>query len=197
MLSGTLLCASASPLLAWRAASDLQRSLAEAAELQLTESVTYDGSYVVIDYPGGDVPRSQGVCTDVLIRAYRELGIDLQVLVHEDMTANFAVYPHDWGLAAPDSNIDHRRVPNLRTFFARKGQKLAVSSAGLDYLPGDLVTWTVGVSLPHIGIVSNRLNEEGSRPLIIHNIGAGPQLEDMLFSYPVTGHYRYPTANQG
>jgi hypothetical protein len=196
LLGGALLCAAGGNAFAWQAASDFQRALATAAEKQLSESVTYDGSYVVIDYPGGDVPRTLGVCTDVLIRAYRELGVDLQVLVHDDMAAHFSAYPHDWGLSAPDTNIDHRRVPNLQTFFTRKGVKLPVSGDGLDYLPGDLVTWTVGASLPHIGIVSNRLNADGSRPLIIHNIGAGPQLEDMLFDYPITGHYRYPSTGE-
>src|SRR5262249_32122542 len=151
----------ASPALAWGPESTSARELAEAAMSQTREHVVYDGSYQVIDYPGGDVPRSRGVCADVVIRAYRELGIDLQVLVHEDMAANFKKYPDLWGLSTPDTNIDHRRVPNLAVFFTRNGKKLRVSADGLDYLPGDLVTWTVAGSLPHIGIVSNKLTEDG------------------------------------
>lgn len=176
----------------WGPAGKLQRRLAEAAMDQTHERVVYDPSYQVIDYPGGDVPRNRGVCADVIVRAYRELGIDLQVLVHEDMRDHFDKYPHNWGLNAPDTNIDHRRVPNLVTYFIRAGERLKVSADGLDYLAGDLVTWVVAGSLPHIGIVSSDLSPDGKRPLMVHNIGAGPQLEDMLFDYPVTGHYRYP-----
>ena len=196
LLITALLTLGASPATAeWKAVSRLQQRLAEAAIDQTRERVVYDGSYRVIAYPGGDVPRDRGVCSDVIIRAYRELGIDLQVLVHEDMAAHFSLYPHDWGLAQPDSNIDHRRVPNLQTFFVRNGEKLRVTPNPLDYEPGDLVTWVVDRSLPHIGIVSAELNSDGARPLMIHNIGDGPQLEDMLFAYPITGHYRYPAAN--
>src|SRR5262249_54599792 len=161
-----------------------------AALEQTKEQVTYDGSYRKIPYPNGDVPRDRGVCTDVVIRAYRALGTDLQVLVHEDMAKNFSAYPQLWGMAGPDTNIDHRRVPNLQTFFRRKGKSFPVTHEGLDYLPGDLVTFDVGFKfmgagklLPHIGIVSAQLSEDGKRPLIIHNIGAGPKIEDMLFSY--------------
>lgn len=165
---------------------------------QTKESVVYDGSYQVIAYPGGDIPRSRGACTDLVIRAYREVGIDLQVLMHEDMMAHFAEYPRQWGSTAPDSNIDHRRVPNLAVFFARHGASLAVTKDGRDYLPGDLVTWNVGFKFfgighvgPHIGIVSAVMTKDGKRPKIIHNIGWGPKLEDMLFDYPITGHYRF------
>lgn len=174
---------------------DFHQRLAKAAMEQTKEHVVYDGSYRRIPYPGGDVPRDRGVCTDVVIRAYRVLGLDLQVLVHEDMKANFSAYPQVWGLPAPDTNIDHRRVLNLQTFFRRKGVVLPVSREGKDYLPGDLVTFLVGPrsTLPHIGIVSAVTTEDGTRPLMVHNIGAGPQLEDMLFSYPITGHYRYPS----
>jgi hypothetical protein len=179
----------------WSAASKFQEHLAEVAVDQTRERVVYDGSYRVISYPGGDVPRDRGVCADVIVRAYRELGFDLQVLVHEDMAAHFSAYPRDWDLSHPDANIDHRRVPNLQTFFTRNGEKLPVTRNPLDYRPGDLVTWVVAGSLPHIGIVSADLNSEGTRPLMVHNIGAGPQLEDMLFDYPVTGHYRYPAAD--
>ncbi|NVJ60665.1 MAG: DUF1287 domain-containing protein [Gammaproteobacteria bacterium] len=154
--------------------------------------VKYDGRYVVIDYPGGDVPADIGVCTDVIIRSYRALGIDLQQLVHEDMKANFSVYPSKriWGLNKPDPNIDHRRVPNLQTFFSRHGQVLEITNIVEDYKPGDLVTWMLPGNLPHIGIVSDR-RTLNNMPLIVHNIGAGPKLESMLFNYPITGHYRF------
>jgi uncharacterized protein YijF (DUF1287 family) len=157
---------------------------------QTKERVTYDGSYRRISYPGGDVPSHIGVCTDVIIRAYRAIGIDLQQRVHEDMRAAFNAYPKHWGLSKPDSNIDHRRVPNLQMYFRRRGAKLAVTSNASDYKPGDLVTWMLPGNLPHIGIVSDRRSASGT-PLIVHNIGQGPKVEDMLFAYPITGHYRY------
>ncbi|MCL1036988.1 DUF1287 domain-containing protein [Shewanella submarina] len=165
--------------------------LVAAAHERTTHDVTYDGAYHTIPYPLGDVPSDIGVCTDVVIRSYRSLGIDLQQLVHEDLKANFNLYPSRriWGLNAPDTNIDHRRVPNLQTFFSRHGEKLAVSDRAEDYSPGDLVTWRV--TGPHIGIVTDKLSNDGKRPLIVHNIGRGPVLEDMLFDYPITGHYRY------
>ncbi|WP_421783769.1 DUF1287 domain-containing protein [Kiloniella litopenaei] len=168
------------------------QSLAEAALVRTTQNVVYDGSYHSIAYPGGDVPANIGVCTDVVIRSYRALGIDLQKLVHEDMRANFASYPKIWGLKSTDRNIDHRRVPNLRVFFTRHGQSLPLSENPADYLPGDLVTWNLNKSgsLPHIGIISDQKSPEGV-PLVVHNIGAGPQIEDMLFDYKMTGHYRY------
>ena len=158
-----------------------------------SHSVRYDGKYIPIAYPGGDVPSHIGVCTDVVIRAYRQLGDDLQKLVHEDMTANFLAYPSKriWGLTTTDTNIDHRRVPNLQTFFSRQGKKLAISNEKRDYRPGNLVTWMLPGNLPHIGIVSNKLHPSTGNPMIVHNIGAGPKLEDMLFNYPITGHYRY------
>jgi uncharacterized protein YijF (DUF1287 family) len=152
--------------------------------------VTYDGAYRRIPYPGGDVPETIGVCTDVVIRAYRRIGVDLQVKVHEDMAKSFRAYPRQWGLAGPDSNIDHRRVPNLQTFFSRVGASLAVSRSADDYRPGDLVTWMLPGNLPHIGIVADR-RTAGGTPLIIHNIGRGPEIEDVLFSFDITGHYRY------
>ena len=166
--------------------------LVSAAREQTRSAVIYDGSYRRIAYPMGDVPQDRGVCTDVVIRAYRAIGIDLQALVHEDMAANFRLYPHQWGLSEPDSNIDHRRVPNLQTFLLRAHADVSgsTSSAGA-YLPGDLVTWMLPGNLPHIGIVSDRAGLSASRPLIIHNIGAGPAEEDILFAYPITGHYRY------
>ncbi|WP_240221776.1 DUF1287 domain-containing protein [Rheinheimera hassiensis] len=169
-----------------------------AAALERTEhQVRYDGRYLRIAYPNGDVPADIGVCTDVVIRSYRALGIDLQQLVHEDMHADFDLYPSKriWGLTRPDSNIDHRRVPNLQTFFSHHGERLAISRQGSAYQPGDLVTWMLPGNLPHIGIVVNKRSDDGQRPLIVHNIGAGPVLADMLFDYNITGHYRFHPAS--
>jgi uncharacterized protein YijF (DUF1287 family) len=166
--------------------------LIEAAVERTRHSVAYDGSYRRLAYPDGDVPDDIGVCTDLVIRAYRQgLGVDLQVAVHEDMVQAFAAYPRIWGLTRPDPNIDHRRVPNLETYFARHGQSLPVSRAAEDFRPGDLVTWRLPGNLPHIGIVTDRRSADGARPLIAHNIGRGPMLEDMLFAYPIAGHFRY------
>lgn len=165
--------------------------LVTAAMERLDHEVTYDGRYRTIDYPNGDVPDHLGVCTDLVIRAYRAVGIDLQQSVHEDMKTEFAAYPTHWGLAGPDPNIDHRRVPNLQVFFARNGVKLAISQNPDDYRPGDLVTWMLPGNLPHIGIVANHYSVDGRRPLIVHNIGAGPALDDMLLAYEIDGHYRY------
>lgn len=172
-------------------------SLADAALERTRHSVRYDGAYVAIAYPNGDVPADTGVCTDVVIRSYRALGIDLQQRVHEDMQAHFARYPSQrlWGLQRPDKNIDHRRVPNLQTFFSRHGQSLPVSTHPEKFLPGDLVTWILPGNLPHIGIVSAQRAANG-RPLIVHNIGRGPVLEDMLFDFELTGHYRYAVGNE-
>jgi uncharacterized protein YijF (DUF1287 family) len=165
--------------------------LLTAAIAQTGSAVAYDGSYRRIPYPGGDVPASVGVCTDVVIRSYRALGIDLQLRVHEDMRSAFAAYPRLWGLSAPDPNIDHRRVPNLQAFFRRRGAGRPVSREPSSYVAGDLMTWMLPGNLPHIGLVSDRRSGDGARPLVVHNIGRGPQLEDMLFAYPITGHYRY------
>ena len=168
--------------------------LVAAAEKQAGVTLSYDGAYRRMAYPNGDVPEETGVCSDVIIRAYRSLGIDLQQRVHEDMKAHFALYPKTWGLTKPDTNIDHRRVPNLQVFFKRHGQSLPVSNHAADYLPGDLVTWNLAAptkTIPHIGIVSTRRSADGARPLIIHNIGSGVQVEDILFAYKITGHYRY------
>jgi uncharacterized protein YijF (DUF1287 family) len=175
-------------------------TLISAAKRQTTTSTRYDPTYFVIPYPNGDVPSDKGVCTDVVIRAYRALGIDLQQLVHEDMKANFPKYPKLWGLRSTDTNIDHRRVPNLAIFFSRHGETVKITDDPKDYKPGDIVTWNLRTkgSLPHIGIVSDIYAENSSRPLIIHNIGAGPEFEDILFSYKITGHYRYsPSQNKG
>ncbi len=165
--------------------------LSEAARERLRHRVRYDGSYRRIPYPNGDVPSDVGVCTDVVVRAYRKLGIDLQRDVHEEMAAHFEAFPNHWGLTRPDPNIDHRRVPNLRTLFARRGLRLPATDDPADYVAGDLVTWVVSGHLPHIGIVVDRRSADGQRPLVVHNIGRGPQLEDILFAYPITGHYRY------
>lgn len=166
-------------------------ALVAAAVAQTGQSVRYDGSYRRIPYPGGDVPSDVGVCTDVVIRAYRAVGVDLQQRVHEDMTRAFAEYPRSWGLRRPDSNIDHRRVPNLQAYFRRRGVGVAVTGDPMDYVAGDIATWMLPGNLPHIGIVTDRRNPDGARPLIVHNIGNGPELEDMLLEFPITGHYRY------
>lgn len=170
-----------------------EKNIVEAAIERTKQDVTYDGSYISIPYPNGDVPRNIGVCTDVIIRSYRALGTDLQRLVHEDMSQHFGAYPSKriWGLGGPDKNIDHRRVPNLQVFFSRHGKVLPRTGNAKDYSPGDIVTWMLPGSLPHIGIVTDRLSEATGNPLIVHNIGAGPSLDDMLFSYEITGHYRY------
>ncbi len=172
--------------------SSLADRLAAAALERTHHSVAYDGSYRKIGYPMGDVPENIGVCTDLVVRAYRAVGIDLQKLVHEDMVRHFAEYPRAWGLKAPDSNIDHRRVPNLATFFERHGDVRPVTGNGKDYRTGDLVTWRLPGNLPHIGIVGSEKVAGTGRPYVIHNIGMGPRREDMLFRYEITGHYRYP-----
>ena len=169
----------------------LVANLVAAAIDRTSHQVRYDGRYVSLEYPGGDVPADIGVCTDVVIRSYRKIGIDLQVLVHEDMKANFGEYPALWGLSATDTNIDHRRVPNLQTFFSRNGEAFEVSEDPVAYRPGDLVTWMLPGNLPHIGIVIDQRSPQSDRPLIVHNIGNGPVAEDILLRYPITGHYRY------
>ncbi len=161
----------------------------EGANRQVGATPFYDGSYRSIPFPGGDVPLERGVCSDVIIRAYRHAGLDLQVLVHDDMSRNFRLYPHLWGLSRPDPNIDHRRVPNLAMFFRRHGQSVPVSFRREDYRAGDIVTWRLPSGVTHIGLISDRLMS--GRLLVIHNIGAGVQLEDVLFTYEITGHYRY------
>lgn len=166
--------------------------LVKAAESQIGITLSYDASYRTIAYPGGDVPRETGVCTDVIVRAYRDgLGIDLQKLVHEDMKKAFSAYPRLWGLASTDRNIDHRRVPNLRTFFARRGAALAIGQSGRDYMPGDIVSQILPDGRPHIGIISGRMNDAGTAPLLIHNIGRGTRAEDILFALEVTGRYKF------
>ena len=165
----------------------------DAAAALENPGVQFDRQYRRIAYPMGDVPRGVGVCADVVVRAYRGIGIDLQKQVHEDMARHFALYPHIWGLRAPDPNIDQRRVLNLRVFFARHGATLKVTSDARDYKPGDLVTWNLDPSgsTPHIGIVMPRRTWDGARPLILHNMGGGQVYADILFAYKITGHYRY------
>ena len=169
--------------------------LSNAAVSRTRTNVMYDGRYIPIRYPNGDVPSNIGVCSDVVIRAYRQLGVDLQRLLHEDMTYNFNAYPNlsKWGLNAPDPNIDHRRVHNLKAFFARYGQRLPITNNPSDYQPGDVVSWSLGGDQEHIGVVVDRYSEaDPGRPLIVHHIDArGVKMEDMLFTLPITGHYRY------
>jgi len=163
-----------------------------AARAQIGVTVLYDAAYTKLDYPGGDVPIDRGVCTDVVVRAMRKVGIDLQKSLHEDMKGSFSAYPKKWGLRAPDWNIDHRRVPNLARYFERQEKKLTLTKIPADYRPGDIVTCTVPPHLPHIMIVSDRFSEEDpARPLIIHNIGQGAREEDRLFEFELTGHYRW------
>lgn len=166
-------------------------ALVSAAQDRTKAHVRYDGTYLRLDYPGGDVPAHIGVCTDVIIRSYRAaFGFDFQKAVHEDMRANFSAYPANWGLTRPDKNIDHRRVPNLEAFLTRQGASFGKSNDPSNFKPGDLVTWRINGRLPHIGIVSDKTTLNGT-PLIIHNIGAGPVEDDILFAYPMTGHFRF------
>jgi uncharacterized protein YijF (DUF1287 family) len=162
------------------------------AAIELTkQSVEYDPGYFTITYPNGDIPKDKGVCTDVIIRAYRKVGIDLQREVHEDMKVNFSRYPKNWGLTGPDKNIDHRRVPNLMIFFSRHGIVKPITNNVDDYTPGDIVCWNLGGSVTHIGLVVNKRSADGKRNLIVHNIGRGQVLEDCLFTFKIIGHYQY------
>jgi uncharacterized protein len=166
-----------------------QQRIIQGAYAQVGVTLRYDPSYVSIPFPGGDVPIDRGVCTDVIIRAYRGIGVDLQLLVNQDMRKAFTAYPRKWGLSRPDPNIDHRRVDNLAVFFGRHGQSLPISKEASDYRPGDIVTLRLPDGRPHIGLVSDRSTD--GRPLLVHNIGAGAQVEDVLFAFTITGHYRY------
>ena len=177
------------PVLA--AAANDAATIARGARAQVGVTLVYAPAYERIAYPNGDVPRWRGVCTDVVVRSFRSAGVDLQRLVHEDMAAHFADYPHRWGLAHPDSNIDHRRVPNLQRFFTRAGRALPVSRLGADYRAGDVVAWRLPNGLDHVGVVSARSSADGARPLVVHNIGLGAQEEDVLFAWPQSGHYRW------
>lgn len=172
--------------------SEPVRRLLESTSRQIEVTTQYTQDYFKISYPNGDVPEDTGACSDVVIRAFRNAGVDLQRDVHEDMAANFSSYPQKWGLSRPDTNIDHRRVPNLETYFARKGRSIPIGRTGGDFRPGDVVSWDLnGKGLTHIGLVSNHWNEKTGRYLIIHNIGSGTKAEDRLFDWTITGHFRY------
>jgi len=158
---------------------------------QIGKTTSYDPSYQKIEYPNGDVPIETGVCSDVIVRAFRKGGIDLQKDLHEDMKGNFSVYPTRWGLKVTDPNIDHRRVPNLQTYFSRKGKSLATDGGSETFQPGDIVTWDLGLGTEHVGMVVNVWNKPTQRYLIVHNIGGGTLMEDVLFAWKITGHYRY------
>lgn len=190
-----------------RAVEVSQRALAEATQVkadatplekvnagaieQTTQTTGYDASYVKLDYPNGDVPPDTGVCADVVVRAFRKAGVDLQKELHEDMKGNFARYPQKWGARGPDANIDHRRVPNLMTWFERQGKARPITRDAKDYLPGDVVSWELDNGLPHIGMVSKIKVEGTERYAVVHNIGLGARIEDALFAWKITGHYRY------
>ncbi|WP_347052978.1 DUF1287 domain-containing protein [Flavobacterium olei] len=171
--------------------------LSQAAISIIDPSIDYDPAYFSIEYPNGDVPANKGVCTDVIIRSYRKLGTDLQKEVHEDMIENFALYPNlkIWGMTKTDTNIDHRRVPNLEVFFERKGIKIPVNQNAGDYKTGEIVTWLINNKLPHIGIITNKKSKDGKRNLIVHNVGNGQVLEDCLFKYKIVGHFKYQKTN--
>ncbi|MBN1799608.1 MAG: DUF1287 domain-containing protein [Spirochaetales bacterium] len=169
--------------------------LARAVEGLTRDKVLYDPSYFVIDYPGGEIPADRGVCTDVIVRAYRKLGIDLQVEVHEDIKKTMRNYPRVWSVGKPDTNVDHRRVCNLLVFFGRRGITLPITRNPSDYKPGDIVVWRLSASTTHIGMVSRRVNHKKTCYLIVHNIGLGQVLEDVLFKWPIIGHYRYNKEN--
>ena len=166
-------------------------ALVDAAIERTNKNISYDPSYFRIDFPGGDIPADKGVCTDLVIRAYREAGVDLQLEVYQDMSENFTSYPALWGHSGPDTNIDHRRVPNLMCFFERQGAGLPVSDNATAYQPGDMVTWDLGGGITHIGIITRIKDITSGRYLIAHNIGYGPVLEDLLFEYKIIGHYRF------
>jgi len=170
--------------------NNASKDLVAAARAQVGVTLIYDSSYRQIAYPMGDVPPVRGVCSDVVIRAFRTVGVDLQQELHRDMTRHFADYPKNWGLARPDSNIDHRRVPNLAAWFKRQGYGLPVSPDAVEYRPGDVVTWILAGGQPHIGIVSDRRSQDGARPLVIHNIGWGAREDDALFAHRIAGHFR-------
>jgi uncharacterized protein YijF (DUF1287 family) len=190
-LAGGAVAAAAGPAFG-QAARDIPFAIrvAAGAEMRALKPETYDPAYVRIPYPMGDVADDRGVCADTVVRAFRHAGVDLQQVVHEDMAANFAAYPRTWGLKRPDSNIDHRRVPNLETLFRRRGASLPISMTAADYRPGDIVSWRLtGTSVPHIGVVTRR--SEAGEPLLAHNIGAGTQIERVLFNWKIAGWFRF------
>jgi uncharacterized protein len=171
--------------------SDQITQVVEAAVEQSKYTTGYDPSYAKLDYPGGDVPIETGVCADVIIRAFRKGGIDLQKEIHEDMGRGFSEYPQLWGAKRPDRNIDHRRVPNLMAFFKRKGKELLITKSPSDYQPGDIVAWDLGNGQTHIGMMTNMLSSRAGQLMIVHNIGAGTRVEDVLFNWKIIGHYRF------
>jgi uncharacterized protein YijF (DUF1287 family) len=195
MISSLMVATLAGPAQTHTAAAREQflRGLVAAAIERTHHAVTYDPGYVAITYPGGDVPADSGVCSDELIRAYRALGIDLQKEVHEDIVRDPDAYPlmSRWQQKHADRNIDHRRVPNLMVFFSRKGEELPLSDRARDYVPGDLVAWDLGNGHLHIGIVVDQKAALTGRNMIVHNIGEGPKMEDVLFDWKIIGHYRY------
>lgn len=201
-LLGTGLVAASLPLIRaasaeaiWQTPQPWAEKLIDAAESQIGVTLIYDPAYAGLGFPNGDVPRERGVCTDVIVRAYRDaFGFDLQREVNADMKAHFSKYPKIWGLKGPDRNIDHRRVPNLQTFFERRNASLPVSNRAGDYVPGDLVSQMLPGNLPHIAIVTHRRSADGERPMLVHNIGAGTRLEDRLFDFEITGRYRFRPA---
>jgi uncharacterized protein YijF (DUF1287 family) len=186
LVTRTIRAIAASLLIATTSFAQQPNALATAAQRQVGVTVSYDAAYVSLRYPGGDVPTDRGVCSDVVVRAFRTIGVDLQVEVHNDMRRNFAAYPHMWGLGAPDANIDHRRVPNLMRFFTRRGKSVTG-----EYQPGDIVAWQLPGGLYHIGMVSNERVAGTKRYSAIHNIGSGARNEDVLFAWPILGHYRW------
>ena len=175
--------------------NDFQKDIVNSAIERTNHNIIYNGEYFNIDYPNGDIPKKFGVCTDVIIRSYRKIGIDLQELIHEDIINNFNQYPiaqHWPRQTRADTNIDHRRVPNIEIFLERYGEKLPITNKPNDYQPGDIITWNLPGSSPwHIGIVTNKISAQSNNPMIVHNIGWGPELEDCLFNFPIRGHYRY------
>jgi uncharacterized protein YijF (DUF1287 family) len=168
-----------------------RQQLVDAALSQVGVTTGYDAQYVKLGFPGGDVPEDAGVCTDVVVRALRKVNVDLQMLVHEDKKKAPQAYPNDWGKGGLDANIDHRRVPNLMTFFERQGKDMVLTTQPEDYLPGDIVVWRLPSGLLHIGVVSDRVAPGTQRPLMVHNIGGGAQCEDVLFSFTLVAHYRW------
>jgi len=189
-----LIALAAAPLTARAQTVDFATAAALGAEARAQKAEIYDPAYVRIPYPMGDVADDRGVCADTLIRAFRAGGVDLQRLVHEDMKHDFAAYPALWGLKHTDTNIDHRRVPNLETFFTRAGAARALNTDASLYRPGDVVSWRLPGNLPHIGVVSTQVSTETRRPLVVHNIGAGSQIEDVMFAWPQRGWFRYRPA---
>lgn len=175
----------------WAGPPSAVDAVVTAGREQVGKTTIYDPAYVKLSYPGGDLPLERGVCADVIIRAFRAGGVDLQELVHRDMAGHFSQYPRIWGLKATDANIDHRRVANLMTFFKRAGKALKISDQSADYRVGDVVAWRLDNGLLHIGLVLPTRSPDGLRPLMVHNIGAGAQIEDVLFAFEIIGHYRY------